>query len=357
MNRPRLALVWPKPRAHRWTLGERDPDEYPDLSDGLRFLRDEGFNVAIEESCGVPLNPFANMHEFYSGLDPARAARLVARLGRYNGIICVGDATAYVPIHLMRLSGRRRPIVLIDPALSDGYPRRKKLQDYVLPRVSRVIVYGQVQQTYLQAEYGGRVTSVFLHHRADVDFYRPLDIAPVPGTVFSVGNDVSRDFDTLAAAARLCAPQGLRVLVQTTRQIDRPESLEIDRSFLSYADLRRAYASAAIVVVPLHDSRHAGGINALLEAMAMGRPIVVSGSQGILDYVTAGVTAEVVPPGDAQALAAAISSLAGDSARATRLGQAARVSVTEMCANRRYAGRLADVIRQALGANSSIAPE
>ena len=141
MSRPRLALVWPKPRAHRWTLGEREPAEYPDLSDGLRFLVDQGFDVAIEESCGVPLNPLANMHEFYSGLDPARAARLVTRLGRYDGIVCVGDATAYVLIHLMRLLRRRRPIVLVDPALSDGYPRRKKLQDYVLPRVSRVVVY------------------------------------------------------------------------------------------------------------------------------------------------------------------------------------------------------------------------
>jgi glycosyltransferase involved in cell wall biosynthesis len=357
VKRLSVAIVWPKPRRHRWQLGRLEPEAYPDLSDGLLFLEQEGFDVAIEESCPRLLNPLVGMHEFYSGLDPVRAARVLAHFRRYDALVCIGEATAFVLIALMRLLRMRLPIILIDPALSDGYARRKRLQDYVLPRVDRVVVYGRVQEAYLQKEYGVSVRSTFLHHRADVEFYKPEPAEVAEGTVFSIGNDVSRDFETLAAAARLCAPRHLRFLVQTSRSIADATGLELTGGHLPYADLRRAYARAAVVAVPLHDSRHAGGINALLEAMAMGKAIVVSGSSGIADYVDAGQSAEVVPPGDPAALAAAITAVAGDRERTLRLGQAARQLVLDRCDNRRYAQKLGAVIREAVAVGrAGVAP-
>jgi glycosyltransferase involved in cell wall biosynthesis len=244
-------------------------------------------------------------------------------------------------------------MMLIDPALSDGYPRRKQLQDVVLPRADRVVVYGRVQESYLAREYGGRVRSVFLHHRADTKFYTPMAAAPAATPlVFSIGNDVSRDFDTLVAAARLRtarAPGAQQFVVRTTRSVADATPLELRSETVSFPELRALYASAAVVVVPLHDSRHAGGINALLEAMAMGRPIVVSGSAGIADYVDDGESALVVPPGDAAALAAAIGELLENPVLAQRLGTQARATVVDRCANATYARHLADVLRAMVG--------
>jgi glycosyltransferase involved in cell wall biosynthesis len=346
----RIAAAWPKPRAERWQLGRSRPEEFPDLSDGLLFLEEEGFDVTIEDSTTGPLNPLRAMHELYSGLDPVRAVRVAARARRYDALVCVGESTAAFFIWLRRLFGLRLPIVLIDPALGGGYARRERLLDFVLPRVERVVVFGRVQLDYLQERYGALVDAVFLHHRADTEFYRPTPgaVATSP-CVFSIGNDASRDFDTFAKAARACTAAGdfrHRFVVQTTLPFADPSgTIDVRREPISYKRLRELYGQARVVVIPLFDMRHAGGINALVEAMAMAKPIVVSRSAGIRDYVDEGSTGLVVPPGDAEAMARATLTLLDSEAERKRLGDTARRVVVQRCANRTYARAMADVIR------------
>lgn len=63
---------------------------------------------------------------------------------------------------------------------------------------------------------------------------------------------------------------------------------------------------------------------AALEWMAAGRPLVASRVGGLLDLVDDGVTGLLTPPGDPQALAAALKSLLDDPARAEAMGARAR---------------------------------
>jgi glycosyltransferase involved in cell wall biosynthesis len=352
-----IAVVWPKPRATRVSQSRQNPDRFPDFSDGLAFLDTEGIEIAVEESLSLPLNPLANMHEFYSGLDPLRAMRLLTRVRRYDAAICVGDATAFVLTALLAALRIRLPIVIIDPALSYTYPRRRRLQDYVLPRARRVVVFGESQIEYLRKEYGQAVRSALMLHRADVDFYHPaLEKTTGRPYIFSVGNDVSRDFDTLARAAKICASApGFehRFVVQTKNAVaDSAGVLDIRRDTVPYTELRTLYQQAAVVVLPLHDMVHPGGINTLLEAMATARPIVVSDSRGVRDYVKDGVTMVATPPGDANALATAILRLTKSPAESDRLGANARRFVVEHCDNRVYARRLAEIIREAISSRT-----
>lgn len=346
----RVAVVWPRPRRDRWRLGQTNPHDYPDLSDGLLFLEDHQIEVTIEESLPFPWNPLAGMHEFYSGLDPVRAVRIAARAAKYDAVLCVGDATAYVLLWLRRVFGLRTAVLLIDPALSPGYARRKRLQDYVIPRVDGVVVYGRVQIDYLTQEYGSAVSASFLYHRADVNFYTPSEqeITAADPYVFSVGLDESRDFETLSEAARHCRVDlGVtqRFVLRTPRPVAQPGELEIQRDSVSYARLRDLYRGASLVVLPLRDRLHAGGINTLLEAMATGRPVVVSASRGIADYVRDGETVRVVAPGDVRGMSRAIAELIADPREARRLGDNARRFVVQQCENRKYAGALAALIR------------
>lgn len=349
-TRLRVAVLWPKPRAARWQLGQTMPEEYPDFSDGLLYLRHEGVDVAIEESLGGLLNPLSRMHEFYSGLDPLRAVRVTWRRRQYDAAICVGDATAYFLLRIREALGARLPIVLIDPALSDTYPRRKRLQDFVIPRVEHVVVLGQAQLDYLRREYGDLPASV-LYNRADVEFYRPGPRPSLAGApfVFSIGNDRSRDFATLAAAAQICGRNPAfrhRFVVQTALAVpDNVPTLEVDRTHIPYTRLRELYRTAAIVALPLHDVVHPGGITSALEAMASARPLVISRSRGMEDYFVDGETALVVPPGDARALAAAVQHLIDEPELAVRLGAAARTFVVERCQNQVYAHALAKILR------------
>jgi glycosyltransferase involved in cell wall biosynthesis len=68
---------------------------------------------------------------------------------------------------------------------------------------------------------------------------------------------------------------------------------------------------------------------AMLQAMGAGLPVVVSRVSGAVDLVQDGVTGCLVPPGDAQTLAAAIVRLYRQAETRARLGAAARHMVKE----------------------------
>ncbi len=88
------------------------------------------------------------------------------------------------------------------------------------------------------------------------------------------------------------------------------------------SDVRPTLAAADIVV---SSSIGEGFPNALAEGMAMGLPAVATDVGDTAEIV--GQTGIIVPPGEPDALAAAISELAGDPDRRTSLGRAARMRI------------------------------
>jgi glycosyltransferase involved in cell wall biosynthesis len=207
-----------------------------------------------------------------------------------------------------------------------------------------------VQLEYLRREYGGRVEATFLPLRVDTDFYTP---GPAPAGaapyLFSIGNDGSRDFDTLTRAMALLDGRAVvlpRCRIHTARPVAPTPNIDVSRGAVTYPELRDLYRGARLVVVPLRDAIHPGGVSSILEAMAAGRPLIVSGSRGIADYVADGETGVVVPPGDATALAAAIQRLLASPAEAERLGQAAREFAVATCQNQVCARALAEILRE-----------
>jgi glycosyltransferase involved in cell wall biosynthesis len=89
----------------------------------------------------------------------------------------------------------------------------------------------------------------------------------------------------------------------------------------------RALREADIFLLP---STSEGLPVALLEAMAYGKPIVATRVGGIPDVLADGTEGMLVPPGDAAALAGAVTALVGDPARARELGRAAKERVGEL---------------------------
>jgi glycosyltransferase involved in cell wall biosynthesis len=85
--------------------------------------------------------------------------------------------------------------------------------------------------------------------------------------------------------------------------------------------VQKAIEDAAIVVVP---SLGEGFGMVALEAMERARPVIASAVGGLPEIVVDGETGIVVPPGDADALAEAIVTLAGDLDTAAAMGLRAR---------------------------------
>jgi glycosyltransferase involved in cell wall biosynthesis len=76
-----------------------------------------------------------------------------------------------------------------------------------------------------------------------------------------------------------------------------------------------------LVLLP---SRSEGLSQGLLEAMALGKPVIASAATGNLDVVTDRVDGRLAPPRHPAAWATAIEELLTDQALASRLGEAAR---------------------------------
>ena len=75
-----------------------------------------------------------------------------------------------------------------------------------------------------------------------------------------------------------------------------------------------------------------GGLTAILEGMAMGRPVVATERAILRDYVDDDVDGILVPPEDPAALRRAVERVLGDRELARSLGAAARLRV-ERCSH------------------------
>jgi glycosyltransferase involved in cell wall biosynthesis len=130
-----------------------------------------------------------------------------------------------------------------------------------------------------------------------------------------------------------------------------PSNVKVGR--LSLADLRDLYARSALIVLPLQPVMFQAGITTLLEAMAMGKAVIVTQTKGQTDVVVDGETGIYVPPRDVPALRAAILTLMEDNERRMRLGEAARRLVVNSMSLDNYIQIISRIISE-LGGHESI---
>ena len=112
----------------------------------------------------------------------------------------------------------------------------------------------------------------------------------------------------------------LRTAIEETQLAERVTML----GPVSSERLAELYAAADAFLMP---SLYEGYGMVLAEAMAAGRPVVASRVGGLAEVVVDGETGRLVPPGDAHALAAALSALASSPDVRARMGAAGNVRV------------------------------
>jgi glycosyltransferase involved in cell wall biosynthesis len=129
--------------------------------------------------------------------------------------------------------------------------------------------------------------------------------------VLSAGK-TGRDYVTLADAVR-----GLKQKViivsdeESIMNVSFPGHVDVlfDIPYLSYLDL---LYNCAFVIVPLKKVLKSTGQVAILEAMALGKPVIATETTGTVDYIQSGVNGILVPAEDSGALKEAIRNLTND---------------------------------------------
>ncbi|KXP01243.1 glycosyltransferase family 4 protein [Tsukamurella tyrosinosolvens] len=181
----------------------------------------------------------------------------------------------------------------------------------------------------------------------DTSFYTEQP-APASGdVVMSAGEDRFRDHTTLVAAVeqvRGTVPQ-VTLELASSLPVSAPEGLVTVHTERLNGRIRDLYRRAAVVAIALHPTVTGSGLTVVLEAMASGRPLVVTDNPGVSDYVQHGVTGLLVPPGDTDAMATAIRTLLIDEDMRLEMGRRAAAATRERFTTKVMAHHLAEMIR------------
>jgi len=288
---------------------------------------------------GAPSHVLAGRRGLADPRWPLRLAQLVRRT-RPDVVHLHSPATAAVARPLVRALPGRVVVVSTEHNMWSSFGRASRLANGITLPLShaclavsdevRCSVWGRFRSR-IEVTIQGVPLATLAPRRAEREAARArLGVQPDEVLVVTVANlREKKDYPTLLAAAAQCVDHphlrfmaiGQGPLEPEIRALHERLGLGERLRLLGYhPDPPGVMAAADVFTLT---SKHEGLPIALLEAMALGVPPVVSSVGGIPEVVTDGVDGTLLAPGDPTAFAEAIQALADDPERRATLGAAA----------------------------------
>jgi glycosyltransferase involved in cell wall biosynthesis len=277
------------------------------------------------------------------------------RLANSADVVLSTVDTVGIPLVLIGRAGLiRRPVVYTSIGLPERLVLlrgRRVLRFYrtALRAAATILAYSEHEADWLRDWLGpGGPPVVFLPFAVDVQAFRP-DPTHTPTTdVVSVGADPRRDFELLAEVASRHPELSFRIVASAERArtlASLPTNIELEID-LSLDDARARLEDARVVALPVRENSYSGATTVLLQAMALGKPVVVSRTAAIASgyELEDGVNCRLVEPGDAAALERAILETLTGADAAAALGTRARQIVERSFSWERYTDTLWEVL-------------
>lgn len=267
-----------------------------------------------------------------SGTVLGQTRELLDQIRGYDVVVGSSTATAFA-LATWRLLGRLpTPLVGIVAGLfADPWRRYRRVTTFRLLRRMHSALYGPGELPEL-VRLGLEQRAHVLGFGVDTAFWTP-GAGDRTGDVLAIGNDGRRDWATLVEAAQ-GIPAPVRILTRHSPPPSLPPNVtwrEADwhRQVLSDADVRQAYRSASVVVVPLLESIQPAGQSVTLQAMACGAPVVLTRTRGLWapEELRDGVDVVTVRPREPDGLARAVNGLLASPETSRALGTAGRAYV------------------------------
>ncbi|SRR6266851_4974817 len=275
--------------------------------------------------------------------------------------------TVGIPLILLKRAGLvSRPVVYTSIGLPERLlqlrgERMTRLYRAALGGAAALLAYSEHEATWLRDWLGpGSPPVVFLPFGVDVEAFRP-EPSNVPRTdVVSVGADPRRDFELLLEIASRRPELSFRIVASAERArtlASLPANVELEVD-LSFDEARARLADARVVALPVRENSYSGATTVLLQAMALGKPVVVSRTAAIASgyELEDGINCRLVEPGDVDAFEQAILQTLTGAEAALALGTRARQTVERSFSWERYADTLWEVLQSATRSPSGGSP-
>jgi glycosyltransferase involved in cell wall biosynthesis len=266
------------------------------------------------------------------------ALEIQRRQAEYDAIVTWGESLSIALLSQQQVMSARKPHIAMMYQFEK--PNIRLPLSLLKRNLHAVITWSSVQRRALIERIKFPAERVYLiRHYVDQKFYSPRSVEE--DMICAVGAEM-RDYATLLAAIRgtdlrchfatdhVRVPGRFRILNDRRLPIGAlgvRSDTNVTVGRMSLIDLRNLYARSRFVVVPLLPSDTDNGVTVILEAMAMGKPVICSRTRGQVDVIQEGVTGLYVPIGDVAALRSAILSLWNDPLRAQQMGKNARAYI------------------------------
>lgn len=310
--------------------------DYYALANGLKQGPDDIvdlFDYGALEQLRHPLLPLIRKA---AGEDVALAFAGFLRRKSYDAIFTNGENVG-IPLALLLKSASRRPIhVTIGHRPSTGKKRLFFQQLGAHQQIDRIFVYASNQLQIARDTLGipAEKLSLIAFH-ADDRFYHPLPEVEIQENQICAAGLEWRDYPTLIEAVREMPDLSVKLAAaspwskHTNETANRTLPPNVNARRYEYEELRTLYAESSFVVVPLYENDFQAGVTTLLEAMAMGKAVIVTRTTGQTDVITNGENGITVAPGDVTGWRDAINLLRRDPVLRERLGNNARKWIEE----------------------------
>jgi glycosyltransferase involved in cell wall biosynthesis len=364
-NFPKITYLLRGGRRERLAEPGQGPTEF---FYGYQQLLARGVDVSILEDSDVGMGPplpalsrLANkLSPFLGSLPVGMALSLLTKHGcrKLDGAGCVVATTNGMGMALAiakALGQVDASVLLLAMGLLPMKPTQLQLRLVgVLARHIHIACISRGEQAFLQRLLP-KQSIHYIPFGVDIDFWRPA-AATVESHdyVLAIGNDAHRDWATLVAAWGPDLPP-LKIVTSLPVPPGSP-NVEIIRGdwrtrILDDEAIRRLYQGASFVVVPVRDTIQPSGQSACLQAMACGRPVILSDVAGLWDrqLLRDGENVLLVRPESAVDLNRAVRHLFSDRELHDRIGAGGRRMVEEHFNVAVMANALARLAQEILG--------
>jgi glycosyltransferase involved in cell wall biosynthesis len=327
--------------------------EFCELAATIRKTTGEEVEILDYDAIAADRNPLVGLARRLFGVSATLALSAFFRLHKFTSIFTCGEV-ATLPLAFLMLLRRNNPT-----HVSIAYDLTKRAPQFffrwlkVHHRIDTIVVYSKSMRAVAIDQLGLPPAKVQLvPGHVDARFYRPTQ--GQHGGAISLGSAglARRDYATLVRAAAdlpeirfAIVPTGHPLRLNRKSIPDVPIPANVEFLDVEPGGLRAFYAPCDIVGIPLRENNSVSGMTTLLEAMAMGKPVIATGTKGISDFIIDGETGFSVAPGDVAGWAEAVRRLAMDPALRERMGRNARRWVEENSTLEIWAGRIVEALR------------